>query len=41
MLGALVETVEVGIGAALLDDEDRLPEPQHLMEQRRREIGEA
>jgi hypothetical protein len=27
----LVEAVEIGVGAGLLDDEDRLAEAQHLV----------
>ena len=39
MLRALVATVEIGKGAALLDDENRLAEAQHLVQQRRRQIA--
>jgi hypothetical protein len=40
MLRALVEPVEIGIGAALLDDKDRLPKAQQLVQLRRTQLLE-
>src|SRR5204863_3581622 len=41
MLRPLVEAIEIGIGAMLLDDKDRLAKPQYLVQQPRRQITEA
>ena len=40
MLRALVEAVEIGIGAVLLDDKDRLPKAQQLVQQHRAQLIE-
>ena len=41
MLRIQIETIEIGIGRALFDDKDLLPELQQLVKRRRRQIVET